>query len=75
MLRVSTVLRAGLAAYRAGRPRDVCPYDPPEADQFHTYKPPRRPPVRVRVAIDFAAIWQRGWQLGEYLDQTHSPSP
>jgi hypothetical protein len=85
MLRVSRVLHEGLVAYQTGQPRDACPYDPSEEEQFHTYRPPRRPRVpqhrplrdahlRVRVAIDFAAVWQRGWRLGEYLDRSCSPN-
>lgn len=72
MRHVSRVLREGLVAYRTGQPRDACPYDPSEEEQFHTYQPPCRP--RVRVAINFATVWQRGWQLGEYLDRSCSPN-
>lgn len=78
MITARRVILDGLTWYNKGRSLESCPHKAPDRPLFEdvTHVQPSGViiRVRVRVAIDLRALWQRGWKLGEFLKERQSGS-
>jgi hypothetical protein len=65
MLLVSQVMEEGRQAYLAGVDIDQCLYQSPEHSCFEMGYHGAKPIGMVRTDIDFQAVWELGWHIGE----------